>query len=174
MEVTILKYSERIIIYLQVFLGLVTIALPSVFLGVAYGMGISFDDSVNSIIVILNVLVAFVTFYEGKSVIKTLKNHRIEASPEHIVHIRDTKRELIFFHEIEKVKVIEGVSGKVKRIKISTKDRQTVLEHYESLEDLIALIRTRTCSEMQFVKPKLGMFFSMLVPLIAVASQWVF
>jgi hypothetical protein len=125
---------------------------------------------VNTLIIILNVIVAFITFYEGRSVIRALRNHRVEASPEHIIHIKDTKREMIFLHEIEKVKVVESLTGKVKKIKILTKDRQTILEHYESLEELITLIKEGTSSELQIIRPKMASFLSVLVPVIAVAS----
>ncbi len=148
----IFLYAEHRIRKTKLAFMLISIAMPILTFVIIRSMNVTFDDVVTLLATILMLVAIFVTYYEGKITINALRKYRIELSSEHLLQVRDRKKDLIFIKEIEGVQVIESSNGKIKRLKIETASCQTSIEGYESMEQLVAYLENTKAIPIRRIK----------------------
>jgi len=90
--------------------------------------------------------VLFITlFHEGRKMILEIQERKLELTDTRLLIHQESKKELIFFDELELVSIYEDKGGKVMEVILTTVyGSMTKLKHYEDLKDLVAVLRSRT------------------------------
>jgi hypothetical protein len=137
MSSKILYCAEKKISQTKVLFTAIGLIVPFGVTSLIRTLQVTFDDAITLLLGILMVIILLITYYEAKTTVKSMRNNRLELTRGHLVQIKESKKELIFYREIESIEVIQRPSGKVKRVKIRTPYRMTTIEGYDSLEKLV-------------------------------------